>query len=511
MRWHGTCSRRPLVRRLSELACALLALTMIACVGDEDDLAGLPRLDGGKAESPTERASELVTNAHGENQWLASVGQLVTGSSVCTAALIRTHEDAWARAFVFTAGHCVLDPFDPHTVDQVRQDFGIAATVTFNDFVDTQDATVAIPVRRVAYATMRGTDLAVLELDASVGEMTSLGLAPLDLASRPPDPGERIAVVGIPQGMEGEYLRRARCDGAASTTVVEWFWHWFDVHPNDCPDIRPGSSGSPVLTSRGEVFGLVNTTTRGAIGSSCWIGEPCEISETGASRVTNTNYAVPVDELAGCFDAAGAFDLAEPTCSLPAGARQSLQAIPLTPTRPWTDELAQPMRWNVRLSGSGYVRTKVGGAGATDCRSPLGYGPAVPVADQSLEGLALPEEGGVYWMCIHGGPMPDVDTTWDSLLDPTVVIASVDTEPPALTPEWSETSMGIRLLFAPPELSRYQYKAGAVGEVDCDDLATYQEYIRVPFRVDRERPATLCVRAADMAGNWAAPWSFTLE
>lgn len=97
-----------------------------------------------------------------------------------------------APAHALTAGHCVLSIFDAEL--RVRRTTGVLtdvapareAQVRFGLFSDWPDSTrqgPVVSVQRIAYATLRGTDLAIVVLGRTQGELRALGLEPQVIAA----------------------------------------------------------------------------------------------------------------------------------------------------------------------------------------------------------------------------------------------------------------------------------------------------------------------------------------
>ena len=68
----------------------------------------------------------------------------------------------------------------------------------FNYFADTAARAVSLPVSRIAYATMKGQDVAVLELAARYDEIVRRGFEPWRPAFIPYAPDESVVIVGAP-------------------------------------------------------------------------------------------------------------------------------------------------------------------------------------------------------------------------------------------------------------------------------------------------------------------------
>lgn len=239
-------------------------------------------------------------NADGSSEAFSGVGQLSGHGSTCTAFLLDAGPvDGPASAM--TNGHCV-GIFDSETV--IRDGVGADGRVTFRRFADTPDAHTDLAVRTVRYATIRGTDVAVLELVATRADLAELAANRL---AGPPAEGAIVRPVGIPvAGLDESawVLRGATCTTGATTRLVEWEWVWDAATSSDCTGILPGSSGSPVFAAADPttMVGVVNTTTIGATpGPTCSLGAPCEITAAGVTPQVDRTYTMPVAAWASCF------------------------------------------------------------------------------------------------------------------------------------------------------------------------------------------------------------------
>ena len=190
------------------------------------------------------------------------------------------------------AGSLVTGP------NEVLVDQWASGAATFGLFVDNPEAPQSVPVVGVPYSTMKGLDIAVVELGISLGDARGLGLAPLAIDPAPPSSGDAVTNVAIPaQGLAPSdwVLRRGQCTLGTTVDLLELVWHFDGSWSNDCPGVRGGSSGSPVLGADGSIVGVVNTTTAGAdpVGD-CHLDKPCERTKDGTVSVPDRSYAVPV-------------------------------------------------------------------------------------------------------------------------------------------------------------------------------------------------------------------------
>lgn len=447
-------------------------------------------------------SSQLLLNQAGQNRAYSGIGQIAL-SSTCTAFFIQTPGNG--PAYALSAGHC----YSLHA-QEVYLDLAPSAntrSVLFNYFSDTRAEQVSVPIRRIAYSTMKGWDLLVLELGATRADLAAR-IVPVELEPSDPSIGEPIFVAGIPASFfeQGDrYLRRASCTAGERVDLLEFTWHFYNMRRHDCEDIVGGISGSPAIAERtGRAVGIVNTTTHLAWNTGgdfdCYAGRPCEIGSGGQRVEEETNYFVPVAGLIRCFAPTGEFSPATEGCPLDRG-RPSL-----TVTRRQRNQ--QPgATWAATVTTTAETyRYKSVAAGAGDCRDAAGYSQPVRMAERNTIDDALPREENRYLLCVVPEGVP--------VRDATVLIARIDATPPVLPPFYSvmdnAANYRIAFEFIPPELSSYSYKFGAPDATQCDDTG-YRPYLRIPVSLSmREGPYRFCFYAQDEADNRSQPFSLTL-
>jgi uncharacterized protein (TIGR03437 family) len=425
-----------------------------------------------------------------------------------------------APAYVLTAGHCIrLSAANEVIVSEASNRFA----ATFGYFIDTQDQQVTFRSRRVVYSTMKGHDVAIVELDTTYGELIQRGYRPLEFATEPPQPDEPVLVTGIPSRdipSDEVFLRQAACKLDGRATLVEHVWTFHDFYRHDCADIKGGSSGSPMLSARsGKILGVVNTTTLGnqffGGGFDCYLNIPCEVRPEGPVVSRETSYAAPALGLEKCFRSDAVFDLNWPGCPLDQGAQLAFSGTLARTTRPHVEDASGPphrVTWNTTLSGAAFshYRYKTGPEASTDCRNPQGYGAPLNLADAPRIDQPAPETPGGYYLCVVAGSSPTPDATWQEPRHASFRHVRIDTTPPILQPlirlDDEGGSYRLSFEFVPPELSSYEYQLGTPAETSCAGRQGYLTYRRVPVRIPKERePLKLCIVAVDEPGNRTLP------
>jgi len=500
-------SRRPFILGLSSLLSTAV-ISSVACsvepVPTPAPTEGQERADAAPAagSTPNPSASEAQTVAGSEpkNGYLRALVSL----GDCTGVFLKTSEDPKAPAYVLTAGRCIKG-FDQATYFDVgfKVELREGGSVTFDFLGSPADQQPQVPYVHAAYVTLKGSDVALVELASTIGHLHALGIEPLSLAHTAPSAGVPIEMVGLPfkqgQMAKGRELRRARCaEGARRPEVVEHYSYWHDLHVNDCPELGAGATGSPALDHDGRVYGVFNTRfSRVEPQQPCYVNYPCEVGAGEEHGVEGANYVVDATGFANCFDADGRFDVKVSGCQLDAG----IGAPPIGSgpriAPPTYGEPPVSNTWGLILASTKHThyRSKVGAVRSVNCRSPEGYSEPLPISDGGLEHLVTPAQDGFYALCVVTGS-GDVDsTTWQSFAYPTVLVRKVqegnqivDPETPDLTAEQvfalSQQVMGAYRDHAKAHGARYSLQFGPVDGTDIFLLPdhTWRVWLGLDFR-----------------------------
>jgi hypothetical protein len=490
---------------------------------------------------------------------LTAVGRTVGLAEPCTAWLVDTGNADDATAYAVTSSRCVghVDPASVMSGQELSD-----ARVEFNSFAPlttaVQPELVTAPVDAVEWASVRGTDLAVLRLGATITELEGQGIRPIDPVAALAE-GAEILVAGVPvEGIEAnqQFLRGSRCQVGPPSDVLEDGLLGLGAQALDCAGILGGSAGSPVFNPAGEAVAMVTTTTIGATQeTACALGLPCQVGDDGGISVKeDTSYMLPVDALAACFPG-GTFTLGG-DCSL----EDPAMVVPARAEAP----VARPgSTVPIRLEGElpvGFASTddlqvKQGELGTVDCAAPDGWLGAAESAAQaaqeagivqpaasagadpgaSAQASAAPQASGGPGAT--GGPVVTTPTPpglWSypvilpsdegftlvcvgSAEQSTGVVIRTDGTPadPAsieLTTTPVEGGVEVEPVFDPPELTAFRWVSGPVDAIDCATAEGYVEYRRVPATIQAaDLPSTVCVIGIDEAGNESTPAAITVE
>lgn len=481
------------MKRILAVTTALTALLLAGCAA-------------GESPAPTPSTGALgapVTSAE-----LADYGGVVTIelASRCTAALIETGVDD-AAAYLITNGHCAGldgDPANRTVIDD--EAFGEA---TFFQTADTPDADrLRVAAERVEYASMRGTDIAIVRLDATLGDLRKAGAVPLPIASAPGDVGSDVVNIAAPTDDVDDdewVLRRGACTLGSTVDVIEHTWLWLAAQRTDCPGVRGGSSGSPLIAD-GEIVSLINTTNTGIPverGDTCYLGKPCEIDGDAAVFVPDSSYGVHVAGVGDCFvdgdfalggacplEVSTLWDIAGGGIFAPDGADGAGR----------TPELALRSDSDVEVA----VITDVVLGDAARCTDASAYAGAerhtisAGAEDPVVVPVTLPVENGFVLAC---AAVPGEEALAARF------IFSIDAVPPTVGPELAierlgDTDVMVDPLFDIPDIADIHVLFGPPDETDCADREAYQPYRRQSyFLAEADLPLRFCAVGFDMAGN----------
>lgn len=458
------------------------------------------------AASATEPGG-LMPAAQSEGTPLVSVGRTSGLERPCTAWLLDAGASPDTKAYAVTAGSC-LGIESPTTVltgkdlDDAKVEFHAFAPLTAAASVSLVEA----PITEVIWASRRGTDLAILRLGATYGDLAKRGLTPLRPIDGPAEDGEilvaSVPVEGVPQ--DQQYLRGSRCRADRTADVLEGGLAFDDFWVSSCKGMLGGSEGAPAFNQPGQVVGMVATTTIGAEQSHpCAVDRPCEVDDGKAKVATDTTYLAPVGDLADCF-VNGELRL-DGTCSLedPAGVVAAVAERGVA--KPGASVQITPGGDGSGGASDGAAPPEVvaGPAGTLACSDATSWKDVQEASDELVgpgrgSGLAtvtLPESEGFTMVCV-GSPK-----------QATPVVLEADGTPPdpariELRREDVEGGVRVEPVTDPPDLSTFRWTSGPSGSIDCATDEGYVDYSGTPSFIEAaDLPTTICIVASDAAGN----------
>jgi hypothetical protein len=456
---------------MSTKATSLLALTMLWAA--TETLAAT-------SDTPT-----LLKNAQGEHAHWSGIGRLnMERGRQCIATLIDSRGPASTTtgpAYLLTSGHCLETRNGRIIHDQPAQ-----GSITFNYFADTPDARPAFALKRTLWSSMQGSDLALLELDASLAQVMAAGIQPLALGVSPAS-GSAVVMVGE-AGRPDLGLRAAQCTERDQASVTEFPWVWRRLKVNDCPSGGKGASGSAVIDQvSGHLVSVVNSVPVGA---------------------TQNNYAIPVQRVLGCFHQ-GHADLSLERCILLPAFQITQKGRARLLRRLGNGSSAATWDLALDIDTPRYRYKQV--RDALECEDAAGYSGTIPASERRIDN-PIASEPGRYYLCLVGVQSPD-QRPYPALLAnalslPVEVIPAGLPQIRYTLDRHEQGHVMLNWQTRQPYLSHYLVKYGAADRMDCDNAFGYRRALTPAQVIPASRlPATLCSRAIDIDGQVASTHS----
>lgn len=236
----------------------------------------------------------------------------------CSATIVDAGGNDQTPVYIVTNGHCLMNGMPRPGQFIVDQPPASGMNFTARYFRDAGRSKVTFQVQRVEYATMTGTDMAVMRLAATRRDLAQKNLQGFRLARHAPPFGEDVANVGIPQsGVSPTFLRRSLCKILEQVDLREGGWSFSQAYRNQCSVVGGSSGSSLISTTTREIVALINTGVDDSVRTPCEENHPCETTGgSGGVSHPEFNYAQRVHELSSCFDAQGVLRIRDPQCQL---------------------------------------------------------------------------------------------------------------------------------------------------------------------------------------------------
>jgi V8-like Glu-specific endopeptidase len=260
--------------------------------------------------------------------------------SNCSGAVVKYADQSInSKALVLTNGHCIALPSmsnqilsffgsDYLSADNGKEFFALTrylgpGEVVYNAPVSRmmkvftkQMDLVDVEAKKLLYATMTDTDLALYELSASYADLSLRGILPFTLSKVQPKKDTSIEIVS------GYWDKGYRCQIEEIVYQLkegDWtFTNSYRYSPTGCDTIG-GTSGSPIIEKGKRLVVGVNNTNNEA-GQKCTLNNPCEVDVNGRVLiVANRGYGQATHTLYSCLDSNYKLDLKISTCLLPKG------------------------------------------------------------------------------------------------------------------------------------------------------------------------------------------------
>lgn len=449
--------------------------------------------------------SKVLENADGSHNHWRGIGRLYINGS-CTATLLDTQDSSTAEptpAYVLTAGHCIEKGNGNIVIDKP-----VSGVMQFDYFADTP-LFKTYPLKKVAWRSMQGVDLAIVELDVSLQKLIKEGIQPLELARQKPAEGTDVLIVGAPQGFDKVTLRVAACTLQPAQELVEGPWVWRNNLMTRCQDIAGGSSGSPILDRHSnEIIGVVGTGNLAVGFAPCDEHAPCTLVGDVYKAIPKNVYGNPTVLLNRCFIQGRIVNDATSSCPLYPAFTVSAKAN--TPTRykrlkKQDDGTIEIPRWNYRFSiSTAFYRHKTVRT-AKDCESGHYYSDAISSTDAFIN-TEIGTRPGFYFLCILGVDSATQGAEFGLIKNSLSLAVEILDDMPTAQPDLS-ISTGVGVELARSEAYRtYAVKFGPVDTTDCSNNDQYitNTYLDFWF-IDAELPMKFCTIAYDKTGQASEP------
>jgi hypothetical protein len=393
---------------------------------------------------------------------------------VCSSSFINTSDDDSAPAYLLSAGHCVQE-LNALSDNHVVLDQAVSLTAEFNMFQDIpEENRIPVQVVQIAYASMKGMDIALLKTDQTIGDLKAKNLQPYPLSRRIPARGEPIIIAGMPNG---GWLALSRCEANSRVNLLESIWHFNGFLQTPCTTIG-GMSGGPTFTADadGRPVELVAELSTGKderlwLGTPCYIGNPCVITEQGLIPAQNQSFVVPVAGIQDCFTAQGLFQSSLAHCPLPKATGLTIDDRPVEITG--INATPESQKWNFSpqspFAGLKVKMIKVTSTAQT-CHSMTDYKPvALPGFDPRQEQIPVQEEG-IYHYCLLPLDSP-------TAADADVIRVKVDntgstTRPLVQVIPGANDTVRIFFSFILEENAVHYYAFGPLDTFNCPEAGT---------------------------------------
>lgn len=382
--------------KYSRYLCIALLISLLPTIAKARDLG-----EGAANGAP----SKALQNSQRHYEVWSGIGRLrLASGESCSGVLLDTRDEqghASGPGYLLTSGHCAFFKFG-----SARINLPINANVTFRYFHDEPERHRTYAISTIRWSSLVGTDLALLEIDASLMTLIQSGINPLRLASQYHQESQDVINVGAPTGMSERGLRLSVCSEQSAGTFIDQPGVFPLAMRNKC-DLRAGSSGSPMLNRRtNEITGIVSqiTSDRAPTSEDCLDASLCNHDRF--------NYSYSPDFLQSCF-ISGVFTPDQPNCSLTAAEWRVVEPWNIKPyVHRYRDADGRDRlpRWNFGFSlDAAFYRYKTV-RNAVECKIPSEYGAASSTQNAYIDAPIGPSNGA-HALCIIGVDTPQQPLT----------------------------------------------------------------------------------------------------
>lgn len=200
--------------------------------------------------------------------------------SNCSGFVIKTADAPMNnKAWVMTNGHCVTNIIAQMVLSPGQAIVNQSRSRSVS-LVTERLTKLKLNTRKLVYATMTGTDMAIYELHLSYQELLERGIRAFELSPSSPKKGDQIEVISGHKNVDyacavDEVLFGLREGGFNFNQSLRF--------TSDCEQSN-GTSGSPViLKGTRQVVGISNSYNKN--GRSCSDNNPCEVDGDGSISI----------------------------------------------------------------------------------------------------------------------------------------------------------------------------------------------------------------------------------
>ncbi|WP_458129030.1 trypsin-like serine peptidase [Pseudomonas sp. Z2-11] len=450
--------------------------------------------------------SKILNNKDGSHDHWQGIGRFSTMNGNCTATLLDTHDPSGTMptpAYVLTSGHCT-----ELTNANIVTNKPILGLMQFNYFADTAPY-LTYPMKKIAWRSIQGVDMAIIELDVSLQTLLKDGIQPLGLATERPVDGTDVLIVGAPVHDQNT-LRLAACTLQPAQEIVEGRWVWRNTLMTRCEDLKGGGSGSPLLERRtNKIIGVIGTGNLTIQAHPCEQHAPCTPVGDSYKAIPDDVYGNPTDFLSRCFVEGLLVQDVNSSCPLyPVFSVSAAADSPQRYVRIGKKDDGSPdiPTWNYHFTiNTPFYRHKTVRT-AMDCERPQDYS-GVTSAQDAFINTGIGDQVGMYFLCIVGVDSADQRPSEGLINNVLSLPVEILDNAPTAQPELSFTA-GVQLSTAANELPHrtYAYKFGPTESTDCSDKTDYSNIEYIDAWLDNsDLPGKLCTIAYDISRQASEP------
>lgn len=247
-------------------------------------------------------------------------------SLVCSGVLVQLNRTTEQPAVLLTNGHCArLKLIDSGEVIMGGRYERSDITIEVGG-----ETPLSVKSTRILYATMTGTDLALIELSSSYQDLEARGAVIYELSDSDAKPDSTIELIS------GYRQEKQTCQVSHTVTeLMEDAWTYRDaIALSDECKTQGGWFGTPLIDpATRKIVGILNSSN--TTGGLCTLDNPCEVlSDKTRMAFHQRSYAQRTSPILACLTPTGEVDLKRTGCKLQAAAELPATEKPVTSSTP---------------------------------------------------------------------------------------------------------------------------------------------------------------------------------